>query len=313
MIPVNVDNFVRAETARILDDTLAMTGGVNRWVHLRVPTPLDSQPVIRQNRDTLYSAVVVDMAAGAELTLPDAGGRYMTVMVINEDHYLNQVLSGPGTYTLDQDRYDTRFANLSIRTFVDPNSTEDIAVANTLQDAVVLEAGSKGPYTHPDYDPETLDATREALLKLSEGLSDLTGMFGRKEEVAPVRHLLGTASAWGGLPEHEAFYYFETEPRPAGHYTLTLGSVPVDAFWSVTIYNKDGYLESNPYDSYSLNSVTAEMGPQGTFTLNLSPEGTGLINHLYVMEGWNYVLRLYKPRAEVIDKTWTPPTPKRID
>lgn len=313
MIPVNVDNFVRAETARMFDNTLAMTGGVNTWLHLRAPTSLDSQPVIRMNRDTLYSAVVVDMADGAELTLPDAGDRYMTVMVINEDHYLNQVLSGPGTYTLDQDRYDTRFASLSIRTFIDPNSTDDVAVANRLQDAVVLEAGSKGPYTHPDYDPETLDATREALLKLTEGLPDTKGMFGRKEEVDPIRHLVGTASAWGGLPEHEAFYYLETEPRPAGHYTLTFHSVPVDAFWSVTIYNKDGYLEPNPYNSFSVNSVTAEMDPQGTTTINLSPEGADLTNHLYVMNGWNYALRLYKPRAEVIDKTWTPPTPKRTD
>lgn len=67
---VNVDNFARAETARIFDDILRMTGGVNRWVHYRSPTPVDKQPVIRMNRDTLYSSAIVDITEGAQITLP---------------------------------------------------------------------------------------------------------------------------------------------------------------------------------------------------------------------------------------------------
>lgn len=106
MVPVNVDNFARAETARMLDNTLALTGGVNRWFHYREPTPVEQQPVIRMNRDTLCSGAIVDMADGAQLTLPDAGNRYMSVMLINEDHYLNRVLIGAGTYQLDQQQYD---------------------------------------------------------------------------------------------------------------------------------------------------------------------------------------------------------------
>lgn len=66
-------------------------------------------------------------------------------------------------------------------------------------------------------------------------------------------------------------------------------------------------------DPYSLNSVTAEADADGSITLDLAPEGGGLANHLYVMDGWNYALRLYKPRREVIDKTWTPPTPQPVD
>ena len=50
---VNVDNFVRAETAAQFDRTLKLTGGVNKWFHFRQPTPLDQQSVIRMNRDTL--------------------------------------------------------------------------------------------------------------------------------------------------------------------------------------------------------------------------------------------------------------------
>jgi len=93
---VNVDNFVRAETAKQFDRSLRVVGGVNKWLHIRQPTPLDQQPVIRMNRDTLYSSVLVDITKGATFTMPDSGNRYMSVMVINEDHYLNKVILDAG-------------------------------------------------------------------------------------------------------------------------------------------------------------------------------------------------------------------------
>jgi len=306
---VNVDNFVQAETARMFDNVVALAGGVNRWYHYREPTPLDRQPVIRMNRDTLYSGAIVDIRQGAELALPDAGDRYMTVMVVNEDHYDNLVLSGAGTYQLNTDEHETPFVSLSIRTFVDPSDPDDVKEVNDLQDEVVLNAGSGGPYTHPDYNPETLDATRELLLKLAEAIPDTDGMFGKREDVDPIRHLIGTAFGWGGLPVNEAYYYTEATPRPVGEYTLTFQEVPVDAFWSIAIYNRDGYLEANPYNSYGLNSVTAAPDENGKVTLYLSPQQDDLTNHVYIMEGWNYVLRLYRPQVSVLDKTWTPPTP----
>jgi len=306
---VNVDNFVEAETARMFDNIVALAGGVNRWYHYREPTPLDRQPVIRMNRDTLYSGAIVDIRQGAELILPDSGDRYMTVMVVNERHYNNLVLSGAGTYQLELDEHGTPFVSLSIRTFVDPDDPDDIAEVNALQDAVTLHARSDGPYSHPDYDPATLDLTRGPLLKLAEGVTDTDGVFGKKEVVDPVRHLIGTAFGWGGLPVEEAFYYTEAAPRPVGHYTLTFDDVPVDAFWSIAIYNRDGYFEANPYNSYGLNSVTASPDESGRVSLNLSPHPAESANHVYIMDGWNYVLRLYRPAESVLSKSWTPPTP----
>ncbi len=309
---VNVDNFVRAETARMFDNVVALAGGVNRWYHYREPTPVDRQPVIRMNRDTLYSGAIVDISRGAELALPDSGDRYMTVMVVNEDHYDNAVLSGAGTYPLDPEEHGTPFVSLSIRTFVDPRNPDDLAEVNTLQDAVTFSAGSASPYTHPEYDKATLDATREPLLKLAAGVPDTDAMFGAKEDVDPVRHLIGTAFGWGGLPVTEAYYYAEAAPRPVGRYTLAFEGVPVDAFWSIAVYNRDGYFEANPYDSYGLNSVTASPDENGKVILNLSPERSDLANHVYIMDGWNYVLRLYQPQASVLDKTWKPPTPQPV-
>ena len=60
-LQVTVDNFVRAETDRMFDLVLSDTGGINKWMANCVPPPLDHQPIIRQNRDTLYSLTIADV------------------------------------------------------------------------------------------------------------------------------------------------------------------------------------------------------------------------------------------------------------
>ena len=225
---VNVDNYRAAETARMFDNTLALLGGrTNAWVHLRQPTPVDQQPVIRMNRDTLYSAAIVDIADGATITLPDAGARYQTMMIINEDHYINRVYSGAGTYELMVAEHGTPFVQATVRTFVDPADPDDVAEVNSLQDAITVTSGGGRPYTHPDYDAESRDRTSELLRRLGDGVPDSDRTFGSPAETEPTRHLIGTAVGWGGLPEREAVYYLETEPRPAGRYTFTFEDVPV--------------------------------------------------------------------------------------
>lgn len=307
---VNVDTFVRAETARMFDGTLAQSGEVNRWVHLRAPTPIDRQAVIRMNRDTLYSSLVADISGGATLTIPDLGDRYVSAMVVNEDHYVNQVLHDPGDHALTVDELDTPFVAVALRIFVDPDDPEDVTAVNALQDRFTLEAASSRSYTHPDYDPASLDATRTPLLQLAEGVPDAKRTFGARDQVDPVRHLIGTAYGWGGLPESEAFYLVSSGPLPAEHHRITFRDVPVDGFWSLTVYNRDGFLEPNDYGAWSVNDVTAVRGRDGSVTVDLAPEPDGYANHLYVMDGWNYVIRLYRPRPDILDGTWVAPVPE---
>ena len=96
-ITVSVDNFVEPETARMMTNLMASGGGINRFHHVRVPTPRGQQAVVRRNRDTLNSFAVVDLAAGAAATMPDSGGRYLSVAVVNADHYVDAVLENPAS------------------------------------------------------------------------------------------------------------------------------------------------------------------------------------------------------------------------
>ncbi len=305
-VAVNVDNFVRAETADQFDRALGLIGGVNKWSHLRVPPPLDQQSVIRMNRDTLYSVVVVDISKGATFTMPDSGKRYMSVMVINEDHYLNRVFHDAGTYELTMKEYGTPFVMLSARTLVNASDPADIKKANALQDGLKIEAASARPFTHPKYDEESYQTTFKLLVELGRGVADTSNTFGKKEDVNAVRHLLATAWGWGGLPENEA-YYLNVEPNlPVGAYKITVKDVPVDAFWSISLYNKEGYFEKNEFDAYAVNNISGTPNADSSFTVHFGGDPES-VNYLPVTEGWNYVVRMYQPRKEILDGSWTFP------
>jgi hypothetical protein len=304
---VNVDNFVRAETAAQMDRGLLAPGAaINKFVHFRNPTPLDTQNVIRMNRDTLYSYALVDISKGARLTIPELDGRYVSVMVINEDHYINKVYDAAGTYKLKMKQFDTPYVTIVARTLVNASDPADIKKTNALQDQIIIKAASDKPYTHPNYDEESYKATYDALIQLGRGISDFEGAFGKEEDVREVRHLIGTASGWGGLPEEEA-YYVNVEPNlPVGAYQLTVKDVPVDAFWSVSLYNKEGFFQENEYDAYSVNNLSGTPNKDGSFTIHFGGDPKS-VNYLHLTEGWNYLIRFYQPRMEILEGTWTFP------
>ena len=306
---VNVENFVRAETAAQFDRIVEMAGGINRFFHLRGPTPLDKQTVIRMNRDTIYSSALVDISKGATLIVPDAGDRYMSIMVVNEDHYINKVIHEPGEHELTVKEFGTPYVALAVRTLVDASDPADIRKANALQDQLKINAASAEAYTHPDYDKESYKTTYDALIVLSSRhcrrRCHLWAQGGCRSRSPPA----GNGVGLGGLPEEEA-YYLNVEPNlPVGAYQLTFRDVPVDAFWSVSVYNKDGFFDPNDQDAYSVNSLTGTANDDGSFTIHFGGD-PGSINHLPIAEGWNYTVRLYKPRKEILDGTWKFPQVK---
>jgi hypothetical protein len=306
-ITVNALNFIRAETNRMFADISRNAGGTGRWTHNRVPTPLDQQTVIRMNRDTLYSFVLADVSEGATLTLPAADGRYLSAMVINQDHYINRVFHDAGTYHLTAEEFGSPYVGIGVRILVDPANPDDVATVNALQDQLHLTSVTNTPFALPDYDTSSFDATRNSLLELARGLGDYSGAFGARDEVNPIQHLIASAAGWGGLPISEAFYIGGEVDGPLGEYQVTVGDVPVDAFWSMTVYDAKGFMDPAAQHLTSVNSVTAARNDDGTVTVNFGIGDEAKPNYLSIMPGWNYLVRLYRPRPEVLDGTWTFP------
>ena len=306
-IAVGVDNFVRAETDRMFAALQADAGGVNVLRHNREPTSIEGQTVIRMNRDTLYSFAVVDISEGATLTVPDSGDRYLSVMVVNEDHYINRLFHEAGEHELTVGELETPWVLVGVRVLVDPADPADIAAVTAIQDRIELAARSAKPFELPQYETASFDATRAAVLELARHAGEFGHAFGRRDEVDPVRHLIATAAGWGGLPDREARYLSVDPGAARGEYKLTVRDVPVDGFWSISVYNADGFFERNERDAYSVNNITAHRDDDGSITVHFGGCGDDRANCLPITDGWNYIVRLYRPRPEIVDGSWTFP------
>lgn len=310
--PVTVDSFGRAESDLYFSGVVK-EGGFGKFSHRREPAALDHQTVIRLNRDTLYSAAVFDLDAGAvTVTLPDAGQRFMSLLAINEDHYVSSVAYG-GASTFSKDKVGTRYVIVAVRTFVDPTNPKDVEQVHALQDAIrVDQPGGPGKFEVPDWDAASQKKVRDALLTLATTMPNFNKAFGSKGEVDPVRHLIATAAGWGGNPDKDASYLNVTPTNNDGStiYRLDITEVPVDGFWSVSVYNAQGYFEKNPLDAYSLNNVTAKKANDGSIDIQFGGCDGKVPNCLPTVRGWNYTARLYRPRAEILDGRWKFPDPQ---
>jgi hypothetical protein len=312
-IAVTADNFVRAETD-VTFASFVKQGALGKFEHFRELAPIEDQHVKRGNRDTIYSMGIFDLAAGpATVTLPDAGKRYMTMMVIDEDHYVFSVVYGPGRHTLTREQVRTRYALAAIRILVDPNDSADLAQVRALQDSIKVEQpGGPGRFEAPDWDPVSHKKVRDALAALGETLPDWRRAAGRKGEVDVVRPLIVTATGWGLNPDRDAIYLNVTPSRNDGTtiYELRVKDVPVDGFWSISVYNSEGYYVKNPLNAYTLNNVTAKKAADGSVAIQFGGCDGRIPNCLPIMKGWNYIVRLYRPRAEILDGRWSFPEAK---
>jgi hypothetical protein len=307
---ITLDNLVRAETDHMIRANIAAFGlEIGEIFHQRNTVDVDNQPVIRMNVDTIYSSLVLDLSEPVEITLPEIDGRYQSMHVMSQEHYAF-VEATPGTYRLTEEEVGTRFSALAFRTFIDPTDPDDVQAAHAAQDGIVVSGGGSGPFEAPDWDTEQLAVARKALNDLAAELSfDSARAFGRKDEVDPVHYLVGGIAGWAGLPAEGAIYLVDAVGQNDGQtpYAVTAKDVPVDAFWSITVYNADGYMEPNDMSRNSYNNVSAKANEDGSITIHMGACDDGRVNCIPITPGWSYAVRMYQPREEIIDGSWAFP------
>ncbi len=312
-IPVTVDNFVRAESDKYMKSYVDI-GGFGKFFNIRTPTPIDKQKVVRMNRDTMYSFGVFDLTTPVTITKPDTGDRFQSMMVLNQDEYVPiPVVYKPGKYTLTQEKIGSRYVFVVVRTFVNSEDPADIKKVNAIQDQIKVEQASPGKFETPNWDQKSQDRLRDAINVLAATLKDTNNAFGSKEDVKPIDHLLGAAYGWGGNPAKDAIYLNFVPEKNDGRtpYVLTVKDVPVDGFWSISLYNGKGFFQKNEYNAYSINNITGKKADDGSMTIHFGGDPKQP-NYLPIMEGWNYVARLYQPHQEILDEKWKFPMPQQV-
>ncbi len=312
--PVTWDNWVRAETDKMFK-AYADLGAFGKFFNIRKPTPIDAQKVMRMNRDTLYSAGIFDLTSPVTITKPDTGDRFQSMQVVNQDEYIPiPVVYKPGKYTLTQDKIGSRYVFVIIRTFVDSSDPADIKKANALQDQIAGQQSSVGKFETPNWDKASQDKLRTAIQVLGSTMTDMSQAFGSKKDTDEIAHLLGAAVGWGANPPKDAKYINVYPKQNDGKtaYTLTAKDVPVDGFWSISLYNGKGYFVQNQYNAYSINNVTAKKAKDGSITIHFGGDPKQP-NFLPIMDGWNYIVRLYQPQQQILDDKWKFPAPKPVN
>jgi hypothetical protein len=304
---VTVENYNRAQSD-VYFAGLVKNGGFGKFQHGRELARPAQRGIVRPNRDTLYSLAVFDLDAGpVTITLPSGAKRFMGMQVVNEDQYTKAVYYDAGSYTLTEEMTGTRYAMVVVRFLVDFSDKQEVRQVHSLQDAIKVSQESPGTFEIPDWDEASLNKVKTALLQLGTTISDTRRTYGANEkEVDPVKHLIASALLWGGNREKDALYLPITPARNDGStiYKLTVGDIPVDGFWSLTVYDSKGYLQPNQYNGYSVNSITAKKGPDGLISIQFGGCDGKIPNCLPIIKAWNYTVRLFLPRPEILDGTW---------
>ncbi len=314
VVPVTVDSFVRAESDMYLGNMLK-DSSLGKFGHRRKPSSIDNQTLTNQNRDTLYSAAVFDLEAGpATITLPDDRKHFMSMQIVNEDHYVPMLFYGPGSYTLDQAIVGTRYSAAVIRIVVDPADANEVKQGIALQDAIKVDQPGPGKFDIPNWDQVSQKRMRDALIMLGSSISDFKKAFGQKEQVDPVRHLIGTALAWGSSPVTDATYRNITPGRNDGVaiHKLILKDVPPDLFWSIGIFNAQERSPSREENNSSLCNATAQPGKDGSIVVQFGGCDGRIPNCLSIMPHWTYTVRVYRPRTESRDDKWLFPQAQAV-
>ncbi|WP_254526043.1 DUF1214 domain-containing protein [Natrinema caseinilyticum] len=134
-----------------------------------------------------------------------------------------------------------------------------------------MEQSSAGSFEIPNWDRQSFKQIDDALTTVFTTLENFSGAYGDVGEVDSAKYSLASVTP-DGFPESETIYSSRIPAQNDGEtpHTLSVQDVPADAFWSVTVYNSDGFLEENEYDADTINNVTAERDDDDSVTVHFS-------------------------------------------
>ena len=245
--------------------------GINTFLHFRELTPTDNQPVVRMNRDTYYSVALVDVSEGATLTIPEvADGKYVSVQPVTEDHRIQRMFYGPGTFEL------STHTGTHLYIVVRLDGTIAEADAARIQDQMRIDAVSNRRFTAEPVDEASFNAVENALkakmpaLVERDGERAMAGMFtapgdDSNDMFSQEKYEVGAAVGWGGAQWADNIYEISGNYPDEVCHQATFADPENGGFWSITVYDAAGFMFE---DVAHVNSSSATPNPDGTYTVS---------------------------------------------
>ena len=159
---------------------------------------------------------------------------------------------------------------------------------------------------YPKWDPASQKKVRDALIVLGTTLTDTSRALWLEGRGRSDARLISAAMTWGGNPRKDAIYLNYTPSKNDGNtvYKLTSKMFRWMASGRSACTTPTGHLQKNASDAYALNNLTSKKSADGSVVIQFGGCNGAIPNCLPTMPGWNYTVRLYRPRKEVLDGTW---------
>jgi hypothetical protein len=168
-----------------------------------------------------------------------------------------------------------------------------------------------------------LDEAKKAQGKMLNGW-DVMGSVGRYGTNYPFRAVVALVGLGANLPEDAIYPHarVDADGKPltgANRYTIHFAQgelPPVRAFWSITMYNSKQFFVANPLDRYAIGDRDQlKFNGDGSLTLYIQNESPGSDKESNWLpapkDSFNLLMRLYWPKAVIIDGAWKPPAVTR--
>ena len=296
-IIVDRSNYQKAEVARNFNKWAAK-GANNKLMHMTDVTPSGPAPTVRMNRDSLYSAAILDTSSGnASITLPE-GDLYQSVLMVDTDGYARKFILEPGTHLVAT---DTKFVWVLVRTGLEKGLDE----ARRMQGLVTVQGMGDDTYSSPEYDPESLAKLTRVLIDEAIAEDDGDLYYGNyPDQVDETRRMRSTAAGFGGMNGTNMYKFVEAVDNNECMQS-TFPDPKATEFFSFTLYDTDGYLMDG---NTVINSRNMVPNPDGTFTVSINC-GDDAINNISAppeVDTIGYAWRVYGASEEVENRSWDP-------
>jgi len=345
--------FPYQETYRYETYRYAMvhTGGdpakLNTWiVALRKLLKAGEDDVVRSNNDTLYKQAWIYLGDGPViLSSKSPSKERFTSFQLQDDrnaNYLN-IIGPDGSYTLyhgekpenitgEAVEVPSLLSTVIVRIEVkDAKDPADLADALSVSDGITIEGPTISKMPEVDllggFDERVVQEANKRMdeTKVAVPYSEMIVAPGQEpgQDVSYLNFATGTKEGWGGpATSHSAYESMYTDDTgatldgSAGEYVLVTEEPPVNAFWSVTVYDSTtGRFHPNDADRYHINNTTAVKNKDGTYSFRFKVKcEDGDLNCLEVPAGpFDVAARYYLPEPEIMSGEWTMPHPAKVN